>query len=149
MFKKNYIKFETQMDFNFIAEILHWNNHATVISSDSLREYVLNSIFQIRGVQKFIPFQNLYNDLNKTFNKNKLNSDLDIFFSFVSGSRSVIHRDAYDVYIIGVKGRTLYKIEEKEYMVTPGDLLYIPEQSTHVAIGLDPRIILSLGIYKR
>jgi len=146
-FKKNYIKFEKEIDFNFITEILHWNHYRTSISSDWMRENVLNSIFEITGVHRFAPFQKLFNDLNKTHNKNNLNSDLNLFFSFTAGARSITHKDAYDVYIIGVKGRTLYKVEDKEYMVTPGDLLYIPKRFIHTAIGLDPRIILSLGVY--
>jgi len=148
MFKKNYIKFEKEIDFNFITEILYWNNYITSISSDWTGEHVLNSIFHIKGVQQFTPFQKLFNDLNKKHNKNNLNSDLNLFFSFMAGARSITHRDEYDVYIIGVKGRTLYKVEDKEYMVTPGDLLYIPKRFTHTAIGLDPRIILSLGVYQ-
>ena len=74
-------------------------------------------------------------------------SDLDLFFSWVMGTRSTTHKDEYDVWILGCHGRTMYKVGYKEVIVEKGDLLYIPKNITHTAIGLDPRISLSLGIY--
>ena len=147
MFKKNYIKFEERIDFNFISKVLSLGNYESQITSRWNPNYVLESIFQIRGVQKFLPFQELFNNLNKTFNKNKLNFDLDLFYSLISGTRSNTHRDEYGVYIIGAYGRTLYKVEDKEYTVGPGDLLHIAPYQLHTAIGLDPRIIISFGVF--
>jgi len=63
------------------------------------------------------------------------------------GTRSTTHKDEYDVYILSCYGRTLYKVGYKEVILEKGDLLHIPKNTIHTAIGLDPRIILSLGIY--
>ena len=63
-----------------------------------------------------------------------------------TGNRSITHKDDYDVYILGLYGRTLYKVEDKEYCVNVGDLLYIPKNHLHIAIGLTPRINLSYGL---
>ena len=65
--------------------------------------------------------------------------------SYVSGCKSNTHRDRYKVWIIGCLGRTLYKVEDREYIIEPGDILHIPIQHLHVAIGLEPRIIISYG----
>tara|TARA_R100001244_G_C5102690_1_gene119208 strand:- start:50 stop:499 length:450 start_codon:yes stop_codon:yes gene_type:complete len=149
MFKKNLIKFEKEIDFNSIAEILKGDDYTTQISSAWLGEHVLNAIFKIKGIQNLKSFNPLFNDLNKACNPQNYYSNLDMFFSFIAGSRSITHKDSFDVYILGVKGRTLYKIEDKEFIITPGDLLRIPKDTTHLAISLDPRIILSLGVYPK
>ena len=46
-----------------------------------------------------------------------------MFFSLKSGRASTTHKDTEDVYILGVKGKTWYKVSDKEYMVEKGDLL--------------------------
>jgi len=63
-----------------------------------------------------------------------------------SGGKSPPHSENYDVYIIGALGRTLYKVEDKEYIIEPGQILHIPKGHLHVAIGLDPRIVMSYGL---
>jgi ribosomal protein L16 Arg81 hydroxylase len=59
-----------------------------------------------------------------------------------------MHKDNYDVYIIGLFGNTVYKIEDLYYEVEPGDLLKIPKDYKHKAISLTPRIILSYAVYE-
>jgi quercetin dioxygenase-like cupin family protein len=65
----------------------------------------------------------------------------------VSGNKSITHRDQVNVYILNLFGKTLYYIEDKEYILEKGDLLFIPKNSLHKAIGLTPRICLSFTVY--
>ncbi len=147
MFEKNKIKFAQPFDFNSCSRILNSGHYVSQINSQWLSDYVLHSTFQIRGIQESPDLRDMYNYLQKNFNKNNSNSDLDIFYSMQSGIKSPTHRDDYDVFIIGALGRTLYKVEDKEFIVEPGDMLHIPARSLHVAIGLDPRIIFSYATY--
>ena len=144
-FKKKYIKFNKSIDFNFISDVIYSGNYKSQISSRYLNEYILESIFQIKTIDDV--FGDLLTKLNQEYNKYNHKSDLDNFYSMVAGTKSNTHKDSYEVYIIGGKGRTLYKIGNKEYIVEPGDLLHIPSNVVHTAIGLDPRIIISYGIY--
>jgi len=146
-FKKNFIKFEESIDFNFISKILSLGDHESFIASRWNASYILESVFQIRNIQdNNNGFKKMFDELNKKYNLKKYKSDLDIFYSLISGTRSNTHRDSYHVYIIGAYGRTLYKVEDKEYIVGPGDLLHIAPYQLHTAIGIDPRIIMSFGV---
>ena len=147
MFEKNKIKFDSPFDFNSLSQVINSGHFISQVSSQVLADYVLHSSFQIKKVQSFLPLNSLYNFCENEYNTKRKPSDLDIFFSMQSGVKSSTHRDAYDVIIIGAFGRTLYKVEDKEFLVEPGDLLYIPATQLHVAIGLDPRIIFSYGMH--
>jgi len=146
-FKKKFFKFENKFDFNTISNLLDSGNFGSSMSSNWLQLLVLESVFQIKSVQKSDYFINVFEILNKKYNKENKKTDLDIFFSLVSGNKSITHRDNYDVYIIGLYGETLYKVENTQFMVENGDLLYIPKNSLHKAIGITPRICLSYGMY--
>ena len=108
---------------------------------------MLNGCFLIRDIGNNEDFNSLYNYLNKEFNKEDKKSNLYMFFSFKSGATSITHKDQEDVYIIGAMGRTLYKVDNSEFMVEKGDLLKIPANTLHTAIGLTPRVVLSFGTY--
>jgi hypothetical protein len=144
---KKFLSYENEIDFNFISNILDKNNLFSKISSNWIEKFILDSVFQIKNVENDSSFVELYNVLNNKFNKENKKSDLDLFFSFVSGNKSITHRDDYDVFIIGLYGKTLYKVENQEFYVEKGDLLSIKKNELHKAIGLTPRIILSYGIY--
>jgi hypothetical protein len=144
---KKFLSYENEIDFNFISNILDKNNLFSKISSNWIETFILDSVFQIKNVESDSSFVEIYNVLNNKFNKENKKSDLDLFFSFVSGNKSITHRDNYDVFIIGLYGKTLYKVENEEFFVEKGDLLSIKKNELHKAIGLTPRIILSYGIY--
>ena len=103
MFKKNYLKFETDIDFNFIATLLASQNLKSHFFSRWMEEYTLESVFQIKDVQKTKEFNQIFKDLNSAHNKKNVKSDLDIFYSYVPGAHSNTHADFYDVFIIGLK----------------------------------------------
>ena len=148
MFKKNQIKFDRPFNFNIISNLLSYGNFESCIKGRWLSNYILESTFNIGKIQSTNEtFVELYKNLNKQYNLKNYKSDLDLFFSFVPGTKCNYHTDTYSIYIIGAYGRTLYKVKDKEYIVSPGDVLHIPAFSPHISISLDPRIILSFGIY--
>jgi hypothetical protein len=144
---KNFCSFKEDIDFNFISNILDRNNLNSKISSNWLENFILESVFKIESIEKDFFFKDMYQLLNNEFNKENKKSDLFLFFSFTSGNKSITHRDEYDVFILGLYGKTVYKVEEEEFILEKGDLLSIKKNQLHKAIGLTPRIILSYGIY--
>ena len=146
-FEKNIIDFKRDIDFNYISELLDDNNYESQFSSDWHGSFVLKSVFKINNIQNNNDFKPFYDYCEENFNKNKKKSNLIMFFSLKSGGSSITHKDKEDVYIVGVKGKTWYKVNNKEYMVEKGDLLKIPAKTIHTGIGLTPRIILSYGVY--
>ena len=146
---KNAINFSENVDFNFISKLLNRNNFESYVANNWLNAYILNSVFKISGVQNDPFFEDLFLKMNRDYNVNKIPSDLFIFMSMKIGGASVTHRDKYDVVIIGGYGKTLYIVEDEEYYVNPGDILKIPENYTHTAIGITPRIIFSYGKYDK
>ena len=144
---KNFIKVEENLDFNFISKLLDRNNLYSIVSSNCMDVFVLESVFQIKNIEKDLFFFDLIKKLNELYNKNNFKSESFLFFSLVSGNKSITHRDQVNVYILNLFGKTLYYIEDKEYILEKGDLLFIPKNSLHKAIGLTPRICLSFTVY--
>ncbi len=144
---KNAINFSENVDFNFISKLLNRNNFESYVANNWLNAYILNSVFKITGVQKDPFFEDLYLKMNRDYNIEKMQSDLFIFMSMKIGGASITHKDKYEVIIIGGFGKTLYIVEDEEYYVNPGDILRIPENYTHTALGITPRIIFSYGKY--
>jgi quercetin dioxygenase-like cupin family protein len=141
------IDFKRPIDFNTLSKIMNNGNLKSIIASNYLNEYIFNSVIKVEGVQEDPMFHSLFDYCQKNFNKENLNADLFLFAGFKMGNVSVTHKDNYDVVIIGAHGETVYNLEGKEYRVCPGDLLHIPKNVTHTAIGMTPRIILSYGKY--
>ena len=144
---KKFCSFKEPIDFNFLSKLLDNNNFESSVSSNWLSTYIFESVFKIQNVEKEIFFKEIFDLLNKNYNKENKKSDLFIFFSMVSGTKSITHRDIYDVIIMGLYGKTIYRVENEYFTLEPGDLLMIPKNKIHKAIGLTPRIILSYGIY--
>jgi|TARA_Y100000015_G_C2354604_1_gene72276 mannose-6-phosphate isomerase-like protein (cupin superfamily) len=145
-FKEGYLK-ENNIDFNTLAEIISQNHLTHVITTNYLKEYALDSVFQIKNIEKDFRFKEIFNKLNFDLNKEKAPSDLSIFFSMMSGSCSSQHTDEENVHIIGLYGHTSYLLDKKIIMLKPGDRLYIEKGTPHKAVSLSPRIVFSFGIY--
>ena len=147
MIIKNFYRFKENIDFNFISNLLDRNNFISSISSNWISDYILESVFTIKDVESDVVFKEILNLLNNTYNKQNKKIDIDLYFSFVTGNKSITHRDNYDVLILGLYGKTLYKVEQEEFYLEPGDLISISKNKLHKAIGLTPRICLSYGIH--
>ena len=62
------------------------------------------------------------------------------------------HVDIEDVFIIGLKGTTIYRVFDKiniDYEINKGDMIFIPYGTKHKVIGITPRIIASIGFFDR
>tara|TARA_R100001086_G_scaffold64993_1_gene30253 strand:+ start:243 stop:689 length:447 start_codon:yes stop_codon:yes gene_type:complete len=142
---KNIIKFEDNIDFNFVINLLNNHDVNTDITSNYNKDHVFNSCFRVHDVHIDPYFKGLFDFLEQNYNPEKIKKTLMFFLSFTVGCKSTIHKDPLDVYIIGAHGITVYICDGVEYRVEPGDMLYIPKNMTHTAVSLSPRIILSYG----
>ena len=72
--------------------------------------------------------------------------EMHIYTSLGGGSPTFgKHKDDVDVLIIQSVGRMVYVIEDKEYLINPGDGLVIPCGVYHSPLVIEPRITLSFS----
>ena len=145
---KNFIELHKIYDFNFISEILEENDFV-VESKTNLNN--LGNVFQIRNViSTSDEFKTLFDFLSKLFKYQRdIKDSIDLFISFVSQVGRP-HIDEEDVFIVGLKGNVIYRvfdIKNKDYNIEEGDMIFIPKGLKHKVIGLNPRIIASIGLY--
>lgn len=55
------------------------------------------------------------------------------------------HVDSYDVFLLQGPGRRLWRVENKRYLVEPGDLLYLPPGVRHDGVALERCFTYSIG----
>lgn len=55
------------------------------------------------------------------------------------------HVDSYDVFLLQGPGRRRWKLDQQEFLVGPGDLLYLPPGLRHDGIALDDCYTYSIG----
>jgi mannose-6-phosphate isomerase-like protein (cupin superfamily) len=148
---KNFINNTKIYDFNLLSNLLEENKVESIITGDSKMGRILESIFQIKGIKLlFNEFNIVFDFLLKTFRyPYHPHDDVDLFFSFVT-QIGPPHIDEEDVFIIGLKGTTIYRIYDKEitdHTIEEGDLIFIPRGLKHKVIGMTPRIIASIGYH--
>jgi len=147
-YKKKLINFERTFDFNELANFVDRNGFESEFTSPNIhKDFILEYPIKIKKIQSDSYFNELYFLLNQEYNKKNYEADFFLFFSFTGGGKSLAHKDLENVIIIGLYGKTIYIVENKEYLIEKGDLISIPKGIVHRAIGLSPRIILSFGIY--
>jgi|TARA_B110000483_G_scaffold203561_1_gene245930 mannose-6-phosphate isomerase-like protein (cupin superfamily) len=56
------------------------------------------------------------------------------------------HCDIIDVYYWQVQGETIWKFDNEEYVIKPGDLITVPKGVYHNVIPLGPRVGVSMSI---
>jgi len=145
--KKNYYSFEKEFNFNQLAELTTKIHTKSYHSNEYSINLVLHGTFRLTGLENYPFFQDLLIKLNKEFNPSQLKHNLHLYFNLVPGGSSNIHSDPYTVYIYGLKGQTVYRINGEKFIVNPTDLLRIDPGKIHQAIAMDARIILSWGMY--
>jgi mannose-6-phosphate isomerase-like protein (cupin superfamily) len=145
---KNFIDLERNYDFNLISNLIEENdlsiNQATNLGN-------LKDVFQIYKISNCLnEFKIFFDFLTKLFKYERdLKDEADLFFSFAS-QVGTSHVDKEDVFIIGLKGKTLYRIfnkKNKDYEINEGDLIFIPRGLKHKVLGVTPRIIVSIGFW--
>ena len=89
------------------------------------------------------------NTIQRAYDKVKESEGIDemhIYTSLGGGSPTFgKHKDDVDVLIIQSVGRMVYVIENKEYLLNPGDGLVIPFGVYHSPSVIEPRITLSFS----
>ena len=142
---KNFVKLKTKYDFNFISNILE-NNNLKVEQKSFLGD--LKDVFQIKSISK--EFKIFFDFFKKIFKyEEDINSNVDIFFNLTSQVGNN-HFDIEDVFILGLKGISIYRVYDKEikdYYINEGDFIFIPKNTEHKVIGITPRIVASFGFF--
>mgnify|MGYP003131619377 CR=1 FL=1 len=147
LLEKKHFKFYHIFDFNELSKLIDRNNFVTFLNGNWKQDYLFDNAMCLRDVQDDIWAKPLFNYLNKSLNKNNHKSDMHLFFNFSSGGKSIAHRDDYNVYIVGLYGKTLYKNNDEEIYLEQGDILEIKKGEEHRSISLTPRIIASYAFY--
>jgi 50S ribosomal protein L16 3-hydroxylase len=55
------------------------------------------------------------------------------------------HTDFYDVFLLQGPGRRAWRVENRRFVVQPGDLLYLPPGVRHDGVALEPCFTYSIG----
>ena len=145
---KNFVSLDKKYDFNFISDLLE-KNQLKEVNKTFVGD--LKDVFQIKSVSNTVDELKVFFDfLSKLFNYERDSKDeVDLFFSIVSQVGDA-HVDTEDVFILGLSGLVLYRIYEeqnKDYYLEKGDMIFIPKGLKHKVIGINPRIIASIGFY--
>ena len=145
---KNFINLERNYDFNLISNLIE-ENDLSIMPKSQIGN--LKDVFQIYKVSNCLQeFKTFFDFLSKLFRYERDSRDeVDLFFSLVSQIGNS-HVDIEDVFIIGLKGKIIYRVfdfENKDYSIEKGDMIFIPKGIKHKAIGINPRIIVSIGFY--
>ncbi len=120
-------------------------NVSSFYKSDYKEGRILNSVFQIKQIQRHTLFKDFCNKVIKDLNITNDRWDLDMFFSMAPGSSGAVHRDEYEVFILAVLGNLCFRSGNESYFLKPGDAISFKRGEPHQGIGLDPRISLSFG----
>jgi len=147
-FIKNFVLLTREYDFNLISSLLE-ENDLKVQQKTTMGD--LKDVFQMIKVSNTLKeFKIFFDFLSKLFKYERDQADeVDLFFSLVS-QVGTPHVDIEDVFIIGLKGTTIYRvfdIENKDYTIEKGNMIFIPKGIKHKVIGLTPRIIASFGFF--
>tara|TARA_R110000803_G_scaffold15046_1_gene41844 strand:- start:3278 stop:3781 length:504 start_codon:yes stop_codon:yes gene_type:complete len=145
---KNFVSLERNYDFNLISKLME-ENHLTIVPMFPVGN--LRDVFQMGNITNILKeFKILFDFLAKLFKYQLTKNDgIDLFFSFVSQIGNA-HEDIEDVYIIGLHGKTIYRVfdeDNKDYEINKGDLIFIPKGKKHKAIAINSRIIASIGFH--
>jgi len=147
-FVKNFVSLERQYDFNLLSDLMEENNFSITQKSHFGN---LKDVFQICKVSDSLKeFKTFFDFLSKLFRYERDPRDeVDLFFSLVS-QVGISHVDVEDVFIIGLKGKVIYRIfnvENKDYSIEKGDMIFIPKGIKHKVLAINPRIVASIGFY--
>ena len=145
---KNFALLEREYDFNLISKILEEEDYRveTKTNVGSLRD-----VYEMLNVTNYLQeFKIFFDFLLKTF---KFNIDsrnrVDLYFNFAT-QVGALHDDAENVFIIGLKGKTVYRVygtNNIDYEINKGDMIFIPPGIRHKVIAMTPRIIASIGFF--
>jgi len=145
LFLEKTIKLETfGLNFNFDNMLALWANNNALEFGNTLNPF-LGQIKSINKIPIFKPYLSyVNNNLKDIFNV----GSLDFFYS-LKGEVGPSHFDKEHVIILGIKNITYYHIDNQDFKLEPGDILYIPKNFLHHAFSSRERIVLSLSIWEK
>ena len=145
---KNFVSLNNIYDANFISNLLEENSLKVAQKTFSGNLTDVFQIFKVSDARK--EFKTFFDFLSKLFRYERDPRDeVDLFFSLVS-QVGISHVDVEDVFIIGLKGKVIYRIfnvENKDYSIEKGDMIFIPKGIKHKVLAINPRIVASIGFY--
>jgi len=147
---KNFVSLDREYDFNLMSKLLEETNEEVLVKTNIGK---MRDVYQMMKATDFLPEFRIFHDfLLKTFKfKPDVRDAVELFFSFVTQSGPA-HADIETVFIIGLKGKVIYRIFEdktSDYEINKGDMIFIPTGIKHRVVGITPRIIASVGFFDR
>tara|TARA_B100000003_G_C10907378_1_gene361756 strand:+ start:669 stop:1175 length:507 start_codon:yes stop_codon:yes gene_type:complete len=142
---KKAIRLETfRLDFNFDTMFAMWAKNNSLYFESKLSPFV-GQICNVNRLSIFKPYITyIETNLKDLFEI----GNLDFFYS-LKGEVGPSHFDREHVIILGIKNVTYYHLDNKDFKVEPGDILYIPKNYLHHSFSARERIVLSLSIWKK
>ena len=141
---KSFFKLSEELNFNKLVFFL-----------DRLEHHMLCLDHGKVKLEKFSDFSegkefcNLVSSLLE--NKGFQTIDACIFSSLTKSGISINHADKESVFLFNVFGSVIYNIYEERshtsFLLNPGDFLLVPKSVVHAAIPLEPRIVVSVGVF--
>ena len=140
---KKFTTLEVDYDFNFLIKYIE--DYSCRISLGGS----YNSTWSAFAYWYPPPFNLIENFIRETF-KYRVDPDdrdgCEMFYTFSSGS-GPSHVDREDIFLLGLHGKTIYKVGDDYYTVEKGDLLFVAGGVMHKAIAVTPRIVASFGFF--
>tara|TARA_R100001591_G_scaffold115175_1_gene130393 strand:+ start:2083 stop:2595 length:513 start_codon:yes stop_codon:yes gene_type:complete len=148
---KSFAILDREYDFNLMSKFLEQEPDSEVLTKTRIGN--LKDVYNMVNVTNYLKeFKTFFDFLLKTFKYSLDSRDgVDLFFSFVT-QLGAVHKDFEYVFIIGLKGKTIYRIYDVnniDYEINKGDMIFIPPGVKHKVIGLTPRIIASIGYFNK
>tara|TARA_R110000744_G_scaffold69219_1_gene140552 strand:+ start:1129 stop:1614 length:486 start_codon:yes stop_codon:yes gene_type:complete len=144
LFFKKAIRLETfRLDFSFDTMLALCAKNNTLKFTNKVNPLV-GQILNVNELSIFKAYLSyIKNNLKNLFNI----GSLDFFYS-LKGEVGYSHRDKEHVMILGIKNTTYYHIDNKDFKIEPGDILYIPKNYLHHSFSSRERIVLSLSLWE-
>jgi len=107
----------------------HINNE--LFKNTSPGFFVSHSAYRIKKVQKVLKKLNL--------------KEAHLYINVLDSKTFGPHKDECDVWFWQVKGKTIWEVENNQYTLEEGDLIYIPKGILHNVIPIGPRAGISMS----
>lgn len=134
-YTKNY--FNTDLSWEDL--LINFNN--SVLSKEVIKHRPVGFYVSHNAI-KIDKLKSLYDKLNV--------SEAHLYISLTSVNDKSIgslgkHTDTMNVWFWQAKGITKWQISDKEYVLSPGDLIYVPKGVEHCVTSLSPRAGISMS----
>ncbi len=139
----NVVEHLDDLDFNKLLFFLDRNENNFVQNKEHA--------FKLMNFQIFKQGQDFQTEVQKIYDYRGEKINTHIFASLSKKGISYCHHDEMSVFLIPTYGGVVYNIytetEQHIFLLKKGDLLTIPKGVVHSAIPLNPRIVVSVGVY--